>query len=136
MAAGVYVSVGYEFFHWEEGLNVMIWHDAVSNSSCDSSGSTDDAVHTVICHAVSGTGKRFDWQIETLDGLTGEFRINDKPFDLSEGRIFIVTTSGGAIDIQQEQGDLSSVKPESESIVAYGLDNEDIKQFIQSNVSQ
>ena len=79
MAAGVYIDAAYEFFHWEEGLNVMIWHNAISSSSCNSSGSTDDPVHTVECNAASPKNHQFDWQIKTVDGLTGEFTINGEP---------------------------------------------------------
>jgi hypothetical protein len=132
MAAGVYIDVAYEFFHWEEGLNVMIWHDAVSSSSCNSSSSTDDPINTVDCSAASSAGDQFDWEIKTDDGIMGDFRINGDPYDLSAGAIFIVSIVDGVTDIQQLQGDLTNVMPDHDSIVAYGLNDEDIERFIQS----
>jgi len=132
MAAGGYNYTAYDVFRWEQGLNVMIWHDAGSSSACSSSGSSDDPMHTVDCHAVSFEGQRFDWQIKTDDGLIGEFRINNDPYDLSDGSIFIVRTTDGIMDIQQLIGDFSSVSLEHESIVAYGLDHAELAQFIQS----
>ena len=132
IAAGGYDYAAYEFFHWEEGLNVMIWHEAVSSSSCNSSGSTNDPIHTVDCSAASAAGDQFDWQIMTDNGLIGDFRINGDPYDLSAGSIFIVSIANGVTDIQQLQGDLANVIPDHDSIVAYGLNDEDIERFIQS----
>ena len=133
MAAGVYVEAGYEFFHWEEGLVVMLWHDATASSMCDSSGSTRDPVHSIDCQAISREGNAFKWNIETTDGVTGQFSIDDKLYDLSEGSLFIVRTKGGTAEIQQLQRDLSDVVPENDSsITEYGLNDPDIKLFIQS----
>jgi hypothetical protein len=131
MAGGVYVHVAYEYFHWQEGLDVMIWYNAPQSSSCDSSGSTSTKTHVVQCQAISETGQSFDWQIETSDGLTGKFVLNNNQFDLTEGNVFVVSTAQGQIDIQQFQCDLSSVRPESESITEFGLNDPDIAEFIQ-----
>jgi hypothetical protein len=114
----------------------MIWHDAIRSSACDSSGSTDEPLHRVDCHAISDAGQRFEWQIESADGLTGVFRIDGERYNLSDGAIFIVKTADGTTDIRQIQGDLSDVCPEIDSITAYGLSHEDIEQFIQSAVSK
>ena len=130
MAGGVYVHVAYEYFHWQEGLDVMIWYDAAQSSSCDSSGSTSAKTHVVQCQVISDTGQNLDWQIETSDGLTGEFTLNNDQFDLSEGNVFVVSTVQYPIEIRQFQRDLSSVKPESESITEFGLNDPDIAEFI------
>jgi hypothetical protein len=114
----------------------MIWHDAIGSSSCSSSGSTDDPMHTVDCDAASAAGHQFDWQIKSDNGLTGEFRINGEPFDLSAGEIFIVSIRDGMTDIQQLQGNLTNVSPDHDSIVAYGMSDQAISQFIQSVSSQ
>jgi hypothetical protein len=68
--------------------------------------------------------------------MTGEFTINDEPYDLSAGAIFIVSIADGVTDIQQFQGNLTNVNPDHESIVAYGMSDKDIKQFIDSVSSQ
>lgn len=137
MAAGVYVEAGYEFFHWDEGLVVMLWHDATASSMCDSSGSTRDPIHTVDCQAVSHGGHSFKWRIETTDGVTGQFSIDDKLYKLSDGSLFIVRTAGGTNEIQQLQRELSYVDPENDnSITEYGLNDPDIKPFIQSILSE
>ena len=131
IAAGVYIDSAYEFFNWEDGLKVMIWHDAIRSSSCNSSGSTTDPVHIVNCEAFSPTGQRFDWQIETVDGLTAEFHINGERYDLSDGNIFLVSTANEMTHIQQTRGDLSNLSLEYDDIVSYGLGHTDIEQFMQ-----
>ena len=132
MAGGVYEHVAYEYFHWQEGLNVMIWYDVAHSSSCNSSGSSSEKTHVVRCQAFYEPGRSLDWQIETSDGLTGKFVLNNNQFDLSDGNVFVVSTAQNPIEIQQFQRDLSGVKPESESIVGYGLNDPDIDAFIQS----
>lgn len=131
MAAGVYVDAGFEYFHWEQGLAILIWHDAIQSSSCDSSGSTQDPTHVVRCQATSGENS-FNWQIKTQDGVEGDFQIDNIPYDLSNGRVFIVATADGVTDIQQLQRDLSAVTTESESIVDFGLKDPAISLFIEA----
>ena len=38
VVAGVVDQVGYEFMRWEEGLAIMIWHDAPARSGTRSKG--------------------------------------------------------------------------------------------------
>ena len=85
----------------------------------------------VNCEAFSPAGQRLDWQIETVDGLTAEFRINGERYDLSDGNIFLMSTANDMTHIQQTQGDLSSLSLEYDDIVSYGLGHTDIAQFIQ-----
>jgi hypothetical protein len=131
MAAGVYMDVAYEFYHWEEGLNLMIWHDAASSSSCDSSGSIENRIHTVDCHAISRLGKRFDWRIETQDGITGKFFVNNELVDLGKGQLFLVSTAGEEIDIQQVKANLEDLGPDNEKIIEFGLGTPSINAFIE-----
>ena len=132
MVGGVYVHAAYEYLHWQEGLDVMIWYEATQSSSCDSSGSTSAKTHVVRCQALSESGLSLDWQIETSDGLTGKFSLNNNQFDLSAGNVFVVSTAQDPPEIRQFQRDLSSVKPENESIIEFGLNDPDIAKFIQS----
>jgi uncharacterized protein YfiM (DUF2279 family) len=132
MAGGVYEYAGYEYFHWNEGLNILIWHDAIANSSCDSSGATDVDTHFVQCWTQSETGQEFAWQIETRDGRTAQFSLDGQSFDLAAGTVFLVTTVNGTVDVQQLAIDLSGVNPENESITRFSLADPDISQFIEA----
>jgi len=132
MVGGVYSHAAYEYFRWLEGLDVMIWYDAAQSSSCDSSGPTSTKTHLVECQALSNSGRSLDWQIETSDGLTAKFVLNDKQFNLPDGNVFVVSTAQDAIEIQQFQRDLSGVKLENESITTFALNDPDIAEFIRS----
>jgi len=132
MVGGVYVRAAYEYFHWREGLDIMIWYDAAQSSFCDSSGSTSAEMHVVSCQALSESGRNLDWRIETSDGLTGKFALDNNQFDLSAGNVFVVSTAQDPPQVRQFQRDLSGVKPENESIIDFGLNDPDIAEFIQS----
>lgn len=130
MVGGVYEHAAYEYFHWQEGLNVMIWYDAAQSSTCDSSGPTNENTHVVQCQVNFETNQSFDWQIETSDGLTAKFVLNKNQFDLSKGNVFVVSTAQNPIEIRQFQRNLAGVKPESGSITEFGLNDPDIAEFI------
>lgn len=137
IAGGVYEYSGYEYFHWQEGLDILVWHDAVASSGCDSSGSTSSETHLVQCQAMSKDGYEFFWQIGTNDGRTAEFSINNQSFDLADGTIFLVTTADGVMDIQQLQRDLSDIDhTNDQSITQFGQADPDISQFIQSTLPE
>ena len=97
---------------------------------------TDDDTHLVQCQALSESGYDFFWQIETKDGRTAQFSINNQPFDLADGTVFLVTTASGQTDIQQLQRDLSGLTADDPSITAYSLADPDINQFIQSTTPE
>lgn len=132
MAGGVYEYAGYEYFHWQEGLNILIWHDAIASANCDSSGATDVDTHLVQCWTQSETGQEFAWQIETDNGRTAQFSLDGQSFDLAAGTVFLVTTANGTVDIQQLERDLSGVNSENESITRFSLADPDINQFIEA----
>ena len=132
MVGGVYVHAAYEYFHWREGLGIMIWYNAAQSSSCDSSGSTSEKKHVVRCQTSYESGRSLDWQIETSDGLTAKFVLDNNQFSLSDGNVFVVSTTQDPPEIRQFQRDLSGVKPENESIIEFGLNDPDIAKFIQS----
>jgi hypothetical protein len=136
MAGGVYEFATYEYSHWQEGLNILIWHDANASSTCNSSGSTSSDTHLVQCQAVSEDGFELFWQIETSDGRSAQFTINNQAFDLADGTVFLITTDDDQLDIQQLQRDLSGVNAEHQSITDFSLDDPEINQFIQSTVPE
>jgi hypothetical protein len=134
-AGGVHESAAYSYFQWPEGLAIMIWHDAISSSTCDSGGATSNNTNLTQCSAVSEAGSGFTWQIATEDGRTAQFSINDQLFDLANGTVFLVRTAGGEPEIQQLERELSGVTPEGNSITTFSLADPEIEPFIQSTSS-
>ena len=137
MVGGAYENAGYETFHWQEGLDILIWHDALSTSTCDSQGATNNDTHRVQCRAQAENGAEIFWEIETKDGRTATITINNQPFDLSAGTVFLIHASGDPTDIQQLERDLSGITSQDhESITQYGLADPDIGAFIQSTAPE
>jgi hypothetical protein len=133
MAAGVYIQSGYEFYRWEEGLTLMIWFDGAQSSACSSSSSTSDPVFVLRCHAITRSDVGFDWLLETEDGVTADFLIDEKSFDLEAGTLFLIRTSSGEAEVLQIERDLSSVRPEADSIIDFSLDDPVIQEFIHTS---
>jgi hypothetical protein len=133
MAAGVYIQSGYEFYLWEEGLTLMIWFDGAKSSACSSSSSTSDPVFVLRCHAITTTDVRFDWLLETEDGVTAEFSIDGQPIDLDDGKLILIRTSSGDAEVLQIERNLSSVRPEADSIIAFSLGDPVIQEFIHAS---
>jgi hypothetical protein len=133
MAAGVYIQSGYEFYRWEEGLNLMIWFDGAKSSACSSSSSTSDPTYVLRCHAVSRTDIRIDWYLETEDGVTADFSIDGKSFDLEDGKLFLIRTSAGEAEVKHIDRDLSSVRPIADSIIEFSLNDPVIEEFIHAS---
>jgi hypothetical protein len=130
MAAGVYIQSGYEFYRWEKGLTLMIWFDGANSSACSSSSSTSDPQFVLQCHAMSTTDIRFDWHLKTEDGVTADFSIDNQSFDLDDGKLFLIRTSSGEAEVMQIERNLSSVRPDADSIIEFSLNDPTIQEFI------
>jgi hypothetical protein len=127
--AGVYIHSGFEFYRWEDGLTVMIWHDGVRHTNC--STTTLGQHYEVKCQAISNLGHTFEWLIETGDGKTAKFLIDDIRYDLVNGNVFILTSKSDKTETRQLKRDLSEVQPSAESVTGFGLSDPDILEFIQ-----
>jgi hypothetical protein len=119
MAGGVYEQAGYQLFQWTQGLTVLIWHDATQSSICTDEGSSGKGMNITICHSENNSGQKIDWQLETMDGVTGTLEINNNQYEFADGNVFTITTMGDPLNVQQFQRDLSAVTVERESIIAF-----------------
>ena len=124
---------GYLLLRWQEGLDVMIWHDFACSAVAHSAGSTEDRVYTERGSARSADGRSFEWELQTTDGRTGQMRIGKASYDLSAGTLFIVTTSGGTADVRQLDRDLSTVPLDHDGILAFAEKDPDLANFLNSD---
>jgi hypothetical protein len=127
--AGVYAQAGYEFYRWEDGPVLMIWHDGIQSSGCASR--TNEQIFVMDCHALTNDNSRFDWSLETRDGDTVDFFLNDQEFDLADGDLFVITASGGSTNVRQLRRDLSKVQPNAEQVIDFGLAEPAVQELIQ-----
>lgn len=130
-ASGVYVHSGFEYYRWEEGLRLMIWHDGINHVSC--STSTNNRRYEIECNAIAYTNNSFEWHLETNDGITAKFIIDDHLFDLSDGNLFIATSLGEDTEVRQVKRDLSEVQANAESVTEFGLSDPVVLEFIHAS---
>jgi hypothetical protein len=128
---GTFEKTSYTFLRWKEGLAIMIWHDFVLDSAgSHGPSSTTDPVYRAEGYAESKDGHRLDWKAHTTDGKTAQFWIDDVPYDLTDGTLFIVTIANGKPEIAQLQRDLSDVQPGRESCLAFARGDPDLAGFV------
>jgi hypothetical protein len=123
-------NTSYLLLHWKEGLRVMIWFDGVEGVYSQGAGSTTDPIHRQLGYATAPDGRRVEWQLETKDGKTATFSINNQPYALSNGRLFLVTARDKQIQVQQLDRDLGSIQPTHESCQAFATSDPAVSHFI------
>jgi hypothetical protein len=127
---GSFEQGGYLFLRWQEGLEVMIWHDVAGSDVAHSAGYTEDQVYAERGSARSTDGRGFEWALQTTDGKTGQMRIGNDSYDLSAGAVFIVTTGGDTMDVRQLDRDLSAVPLDHVGILAFAEKDPDMTAFL------
>jgi len=136
IAGGVFEESSFTFMKWEEGLTLMIWYEALASSNNHGSSSTESSVYTLDGYTESEDGIRVEWNLETSDGKTAEFAIDNTNYDLSEGSLFIISGTIDAPTVMQLNHDLSGVRPNHDSCVAFGKRDPDVASFIESVSSE
>ena len=104
-AEGAYFT----FLKWEEGLAIMIVDPMMNEHRGPTGPSTSEPIPGIHGSAKSEDGASYDWQLETTDGRTAKFTINDVQYDLANGTLFVVYANGEHIRVQQLDEDLSHV---------------------------
>jgi hypothetical protein len=84
----------------------------------------------------AGDGRRFDWKINTRDGVTGQLWINDVSYPLAEGRVFLVSSQDGETQVVQLLRDLTVLKPDHEFIVAFAKSDPKIAAFLERAIGE
>jgi hypothetical protein len=127
---GSFEQGGFLLLRWQEGLDVLIWHDVSGSAWAHSAGSTEGSVYAEQGSAQSADGRGFAWEVQTKDGKTGQVRIDDASYELSEGTLFIVTTKGGTTEARQLVRDLSGLPLDNEGILAFAESDPDLAVFL------
>ena len=132
IAGGLFDKASCTIIKWKEGLTLMIWHEATTSVNNHGSSSTESSVYTLEGYAELEDGNRIEWDLETSDGKTAEFAIDNINYDLSEGSLFIISTINGEPTITQLNHDLSGVQTNRDSWIAFGKSDPDVANFIES----
>jgi hypothetical protein len=131
VAAGKFGQVSYVYLRWQQGLELMIWHDIVDASMGKGVGAAGASTYQYGGRAESADGREFTWQVKTEDGVTAEFRIDNTHYDLENGRLFIVTTGPGGTAVEQFERDMEDVQANRESCIAFAHSDPDVQAFLE-----
>ncbi len=130
-ALGSVAQGGYLFLGWQEGLEVMIWHDLAGEVTADSAGFASGRLYIERGSARSADGRSLAWGVQTVDGTTGEVHLGGARYGLKAGNLFIVTTQGGTPAVRQLHRDLSAMPLDHEGILAFARSDPDLAAFVQ-----
>ena len=67
----------------------------------------------------SREGCQVMWEWATRDGQTGTVTINGAEYEPAAGRVFLISTRGGQVQVRQLPRDLSEVQAEQEGFLAW-----------------
>jgi hypothetical protein len=121
---------GYLFLRWQEGLEVMIWHDLAGEGTVDSAGFASGRLYVERGTARAADGCSLDWEVQTQDGTAGEVHIRGARYGLEAGNVFLVTTRAGTPAVRQLQRDLSAVPLDHDGILAFAEKDPDLIAFL------
>lgn len=133
---GIGSEAGYLLLDWQEGLRILIWDDIVEGDHHNSgSGSTTDPVFHQSGGASAPDGRGYEYSVETSDGQQADFTIDGIPYDLAQGKLFLIRTAGDGTQVQQLDLDLSNLTPTNDGIEAFGQATPEIAAFIAENAA-
>jgi hypothetical protein len=116
----------YEFACWQQGIHVAIVDDLVADGK---GGSRAD----FYSHAGSKQdphGARYEWRLDTADGKTATFRINDKEYDLTEGSLFVIRAQDDKVNVHQLRRDLSAISCHGAAIMQYLANDAELRKIL------
>lgn len=93
----------YTILQWREGLSISIVDDRQGSHESSGSGSTDDPIWRGQGKISTENGRGVTWRVETTDGKTAQFYINEQAYDLTEGTLFLIKTNAESPQIMQYQ---------------------------------
>lgn len=128
---GTGANTAYTMLDWDEGLRILIWTDVVGDSGAGGSSSTEEDGYRLEGYALGPDGRSFDYYLETTDGISADFSIDGEAYDLAQGALFLVTGSGGEIEVTQLDQDLSAVTLTNDGIEAFGQETPAVRALIE-----
>jgi hypothetical protein len=121
---------GYLFLRWQEGLEVMIWHDLSGEGTGHSAGFAAGWLYIERGSVRSADGRSLAWEVQVRDGKIGEVQIGGGRYGLEAGNLFLVTTQGGTTAVRQLHRDLSAVPLDHDGILALAMNDPDLAAFL------
>ena len=99
----------FQFLLWDEGLAIMFVDTMMVAHHSGGRGSTTDPVRRQRGSALSKTGDRYDWEIETTDGRTATLKINSVEYEIAKGAVFVIQMKDKKPTVDQLDLDVSKL---------------------------
>jgi len=75
--------------------------------------------------------RHVQWQWDTTDGKTGAVLIDGVRYDpAAAGAVFLISTAGGQVLVDEIKRDLSQLNPDAESLKAFARNDPDVTRFL------
>jgi hypothetical protein len=109
------------------GTAIVLWSDAPGGGG----GSLNSDVQGVKCQGslLARDRRRVEFHCETKDAKTGQVTIGGATYDLMDGNLFLISTTGDQSQVKQLKRSLTELKFERESLEAFGKNDPDIVGF-------
>ncbi len=129
-------GAAYLLLEWPEGLRIMIWDDIIAHGGTYSSGTsaTYDELFQQEGSAHAADGQGYEYTIETGDGIVASFIIDGIPYDLNQGKVFLIRVADEKNKVQQLDLDLSGVTPTNAGVEAFGRETAEIASLISESL--
>lgn len=109
----------YRFLKWNTGLVIML----VDHCDASSMGSSNDSGKPYRCTGTAHWLDRdsnewkvgYEWALDTTDGQTAAFTINNVEYDVSKGAMFRIDVNGDKATVHQFDQNLSNIQPDTQS---------------------
>jgi hypothetical protein len=75
-------------------------------------------------------GGRVSWDAETTNGADVTLTLNHNGYDLAAGRLFLVTTRAGQVQVRQLKRDLSGLRSRTEDFEKLARDDAEVARFV------
>jgi len=124
----------YMVLWWKEGLAISIVDDSQNGHQSSGSGSTEDPVWQGQGGIDSQNGQDINWRVETTDGKTAKFFINEQAYDLTQGTLFLIQTKDGSSQITQHQSQYNGSCSDDQSCQQLLKQDPAVQQFIQETL--
>lgn len=120
---------------WPDGLNVVLVDDVEGEHESSGSASTEDPVWRGEGMSRAADGRQVNWRVESTNGQTDTFIIDEQVYELEQGTLFLIRTDGGQTRVVQHQLNLTGPCSDSDECHLALLNVPAVAQFVQETRS-
>jgi hypothetical protein len=118
------------YVEFNDRLGLAVWCDFQSTGDGSSGGGVRGLPNAAEYsgRVQAADGRRVEWKWVTPDNASGPLALNGMDYDLARGRLFLVSTKGGKVEVRQLLRDLSGVRPDG--LQNFADSDRDVTKFI------